>query len=307
LLSKKPIVALMYDFDKTLCTKDMQEYAFIPKLQMTPEAFWKESSDLAKKKKMDSILAYMWLMLDESHTHHISIHRSDFVEQGKALQLYPGVESWFDRISRFGSDLGLEVKHYIISSGLREIIEGSSIYKKFSEVFACEFYYDENDIACWPKNAVNYTTKTQFLFRINKGITDLSDDNSLNKYTPDDERVIPFRNMIYIGDGLTDVPCMKLVKVNGGYSIAVHKPNEEQKVEELILHQRVDFIALADYSAGLELEQIVRYMLCKMAIVDSLKRQSQKQIDAINKRLDFNKTHKLYKDVMESLLNGKKI
>lgn len=229
----KPVIALMYDFDKTLCTKDMQEYSFILKVQMSPADFWIESNALAKDKKMDKILAYMYLMLKKANAADQPIRRQDFVELGKDLEYFPGVEDWFSRITHFVEDMDVIVEHYIISSGLKEIIEGSSIYGFFSNVFACEFLYDVNGVACWPKNSVNYTTKTQFLFRINKGVLDLSNDSDLNKYTPEDDRPIPFRNMIYIGDGLTDVPCMKLVKANGGYSIAVYKEGERGKVEEL--------------------------------------------------------------------------
>jgi 2-hydroxy-3-keto-5-methylthiopentenyl-1-phosphate phosphatase len=214
---QKPVLALMYDFDKTLCTKDMQEYTFIPNVGMTPAEFWTESNTLAKERKMDGILAYMYVMLQKAHAARQSIRREDFVKLGKDLEFYPGVEDWFGRINQIGEDLGVKVEHFIISSGLQEIIEGSSIYKYFNKVFACEFLYDENDVACWPKNVVNYTTKTQFLFRINKGVLDISNDDDLNKYTPEDERPVPFRNMIYIGDGLTDVPCMKLVKANGAF------------------------------------------------------------------------------------------
>ena len=173
-MKKKPVVAILYDFDKTLCTKDMQEYTFIPNLGMTATDFWAESEKLSKDKKMDGILAYMYLMIDKARSAHIKIQREEFVKLGVDLELYPGVETWFERINRIGEDLGIKVEHYIISSGLREIIEGSSIYKHFREVFACEFLYDENNVACWPKNAVNYTTQTQFLFRINKGILDIS-------------------------------------------------------------------------------------------------------------------------------------
>ena len=232
----KTKIAILYDFDKTLCTKDMQEYTFIPKIKMKSKDFWKESNEQAKDEKMDSILSYMYLMLKKSDMTKQSIHREDFVLLGKDLEYYPGVEEWFDRINSFCRDMNVIVEHYIISSGLKEIIEGSSIYKYFKtskkeskhykiedRVFACEFLYDPSDVACWPKVVVNYTTKTQFLFRINKGILDISNDEDLNKFTPEDERYIPFRNMIYIGDGYTDVPCMKLVKLNGGHSIAVYK------------------------------------------------------------------------------------
>ena len=279
---QKPVLALMYDFDKTLCTKDMQEYTFIPNVGMTPAEFWTESNTLAKERKMDGILAYMYVMLQKAHAARQSIRREDFVKLGKDLEFYPGVEDWFGRINQIGEDLGVKVEHFIISSGLQEIIEGSSIYKYFNKVFACEFLYDENDVACWPKNVVNYTTKTQFLFRIKKGVLDISNDDDLNKYTPEDERPVPFRNMIYIGDGLTDVPCMKLVKANGGYSIAVYQKGKKRKVEDLIQHMRVDFIIPADYSEGSDLDTTVRDIICKMAMVDSLKNRTKAQMGAIS-------------------------
>lgn len=281
-MRKRPIIAIMYDFDKTLCTKDMQEYTFIPNVGMTAKEFWGESNTLARTKKMDGILAYMHVMLDKAHLAHKSIRREEFVKLGKDLEFYPGVESWFKRIDSIGSELGVKIEHYIISSGLREIIEGSSIFNCFKEVFACEFLYDENDVACWPKNVVNYTTKTQFLFRINKGVLDISKDEDLNKYTPEDDRRVPFRNMIYIGDGLTDVPCMKLVKTNGGYSIAVYQRKQRAKVEDLIIHNRVDFIELADYSENSGLDKTVRDIMCKMAMTDSLLKHTQEQLVQIS-------------------------
>lgn len=277
----KPIIALMYDFDKTLCTKDMQEYTFIPNVGMTAKDFWTESNSLAKEKKMDGILAYMHVMLERAHAARVPIRREDFVRMGKDLEFFPGVEGWFKRVNSIGKDLGVSVEHYIISSGLREIIEGSNIYKYFREVFACEYLYDENNVACWPKNAVNYTTKTQFLFRINKGVLDLSNDEALNRYSPEDERRVPFRNMVYIGDGLTDVPCMKLVKVNGGYSIAVYQKNRRDKVEDLLLHNRVDFIELADYTEGSDLDKTVRDIICKIAMTDSLVNHTKEQRNTI--------------------------
>lgn len=281
--SKKPIIALMYDFDKTLCTTDMQAYTFIPNLGMSANEFWAKASDLAEKHKMDRILAYMYLMLDEAHIHRKPIRRSDFVALGKDLELYHGVAEWFSRINRFGKEQGVTIKHYIISSGLREIIEGSSIYKEFDDVFAGEFLYDENGVACWPKNVVNYTTKTQFLFRINKGVLDISNDDDLNRFTPEEDRPVPFRNMIYIGDGLTDVPCMKLVKVNGGCSIAVYQKGKQAKVKDLILDQRVNFIEPADYSEGSQLDQITKDIIVKMAGVERLMEHTRKQMAAIKK------------------------
>jgi len=276
-MEEKTVIALLYDFDKTLCTKDMQEYTFIPKVGMTPEAFWDKSNALCVEKKMDGVLAYMYQMLRSADAAGTRIRREDFVSLGRDLEFFPGVESWFERMDALADTLDVTIEHYIISSGLREIIEGSSIFSHFREVFACEFLYDHNDIACWPKNAVNYTTKTQFLFRVNKGVLDISDDRTINNFTPEDERRIPFRSMIYIGDGLTDVPCMKLVKANGGCSIAVYPPEKRGKVFPLLRDGRVDFLEIADYSAGSCLETTVSRVVRKMALTDELVRRSAGQ------------------------------
>ena len=275
--TKKTIVAMMYDFDKTLCSKNMQEYSFIPNMGLSEEEFWTASNELSKERQMDGILAYMWLMINESKKNSKSIHRKDFVKLGKALEFYDGVSEWFDRINEYGKEVGVQVEHYIISSGLREIIEGSSIYKKFKDVYACEYMYDENDIACWPKNVVNYTTKTQFLFRINKGVSDLSDDKTLNDFVPEDERRVPFRNMIYIADGITDVPCMKLVKTNGGYSIAVYQKKKKEQADALLKNDRVNFVAQANYKEDSELDKLVKDVISEIALKDRLVRKNLKQ------------------------------
>ncbi len=274
-------LALMYDFDRTLCTKDMQEYSFIPNVNMTPEEFWMEANNMASEQKMDRVLAYMFMMLDKARSARQSVRRESFVALGHDLEFYPGVESWFDRIGAFAQGLGVQVEHYIISSGLREIIEGSTIYRHFKEVFACEFLYDVDNVAQWPKNVVNYTTKTQFLFRINKGTLDLSDDRTVNEYVPEDRRPVPFRNMLYIGDGMTDVPCMKLVKVNGGWSIAVYQQGRQETAVGLLRDGRADFIFEADYSQGGELESTVMDIIRKMAVTDTLKRRSVNQAEQI--------------------------
>ena len=275
--TKKPVVAIMYDFDKTLCTKNMQEYSFIPDIGLSVEEFWSAANNLSRSLQMDGILAYMWQMINESRKNSKSIHRKDFVKLGNSLEFYDGVNEWFDRINNYGKEAGVQVEHYVISSGLKEIIEGSSIYKKFKEVYACEFMYDENDTACWPKNVVNYTTKTQFLFRINKGVSDLSDDKSLNNYIPEDERRVPFRNMIYIADGITDVPCMKLVKVNGGYSIAVYQKKKKEQANELLRDNRVNYIVQADYKENSELDKLIKDVISEIGAKDRLVRLQLKQ------------------------------
>lgn len=261
---EKPIIAIMYDFDKTLTTKDMQEYTFIPKLGMSAEAFWQKADVLAQAQGMDSILAYMKLMLDESRNHAQPIRRSDFVSLGKNLEFFPGVISWFAALNTLGSSMGLEIQHFIISSGLREIIEGSAIGKEFKRIYACEYFYDENGVATWPKLSVNYTAKTQFLFRINKGVLDVHEDKALNAYTAESERSVPFSNMMYIGDGLTDVPCMKLVKQNGGKSIAVYAKGKEATSYRLMKEERINFFTEADYTTEGELFSLVKTILVQM-------------------------------------------
>ncbi|MFA6784600.1 MAG: HAD family hydrolase [Sphaerochaeta sp.] len=283
-MSTTTTVAIMYDFDKTLTTKDMQEYTFIPKLGMQADEFWSKANALAKNEQMDNILAYMKLMLDESKKHSQPIRRNDFVSLGKNLEFYPGVFSWFDLVDKKAKEVGIVVEHYIISSGLKEIIEGSQIGEKFKRIYASEYLYDENGVAVWPKLSVNYTAKTQFLFRINKGVLDVSEDKKLNDYTPETNRSVPFRNMIYIGDGLTDVPCMKLVKNNGGKSIAVHKPGELGICSQLMVEQRIDFYTEANYSPNKELFSLVSIILQKMQAENELEVMHQQMLDTATEK-----------------------
>ena len=217
----KPIIALLYDFDKTLCTQDMQNYAFIPSLGMDPDAFWKEANTFGWQQEMDGILAYMYTMLRKCRELGIPLTRESLVEKGRSIELFPGVKEWFGRINAFGESLGVEIEHYVLSSGLKEIIEGSGISHEFKMVYASEFYYDETGTPVWPKLDVNFTAKTQFVYRINKGVLAVSNDKDLNASMPDDSKRIPFTNMIYVGDGLSDVPCMKMMRAYGGQAVAV--------------------------------------------------------------------------------------
>jgi len=287
-MQQKPTIAIMYDFDKTLTTKDMQEYTFIPKLGMEASSFWAKANALAQQEEMDRILAYMKLMLDESKRRSQPIRRDDFVALGANLEFFPGVLSWFGDIERKGQELGLVIDHYIISSGLREIIEGSVVGGRFKRIYASEYLYDENGVAVWPKLSVNYTAKTQFLFRINKGVLDVFEDKKLNNFTPENSRPVPFTNMIYIGDGLTDVPCMKLVKNNGGMSIAVHKPGDLETSHKLMCEQRIDFFTEADYSADKELFALVSTILTKMQADNLLAMEHQRMSTAAHTIKDIN-------------------
>ena len=278
---ERPVVAIMYDFDKTLCTKDMQDYGFIPSLNMQPSDFWRKVNLFGSAQEMDGVLAYLYTMIEERKRAGNPITRENLVDCGRSIELYKGVDNWFDRCNRYGAAQGVQVEHYVISSGLREIIEGSGIADKFTKIFACEFCYDENGAAIWPKAAVNYTNKTQFVYRINKGVPDISNDIDLNRSMPEDDKRVPFTNMIYIGDGLSDVPCMKMMKAYGGTAIAVYQDNNKGKVEELLLRDRVDFIFPADYSENSRLNHTVHNLIKKIAIADELTKENARQLKAI--------------------------
>lgn len=254
-MNEKPIFALMYDFDKTLSPRNMQEYAFISDIGMTPEAFWAECDKTMYENHMDQILAYMYVMFKKARGKFL-FTRDTLRSLGKGVELFGGVESWFDRVNAYAEKHGMKAEHYIISSGLKEIIEGTAIADKFERIYAAEYCYDEDGVPCWPAMAVNYTSKTQFLYRINKGVLDVTENDLLNEFMPEEKRRVPFRNMVYIGDGLTDVPCMKLVRANGGHSIAVYR-DEKDSGNKLLLKGRVDYLLKADYTEGSDMEKTV--------------------------------------------------
>ena len=280
-MTKRPIVAFLYDFDKTLCTTDMEDYAFIPSLGYTPSEFWAKANGFGRENKMDGLLAYMYTMIRECAAQGIRLDRDYLVRSGEAIELFPGVREWFARITAYGTDLGVEVEHYVISSGLSEVIEGSGIAHEFKQIYACEFYYDEHGLAAWPKLDVNFTNKTQFVYRFNKGILDIARDKELNDSMPDDSKRVPFTNMVYVGDGLSDVPCMKMMRAYGGQAIAVYQQSNRAGVEKLLQDGRVDFIFPADYREGTELDKTVHNILRKMAVADALSEKNAEQLRAI--------------------------
>ena len=277
---EKPIVAILYDFDKTLCTRDMQEYTFIPSVGMEPHEFWAESDKLAKTEQMDTILSYMYCMLHFSNLCGKPIHRESLYACGEHVEYHPGVEGWFERINAYGDKVGVQVEHYVLSSGLKEIIEGTSIARYFTKIFACEFMYVDG-VAAWPKMAVNYTGKTQFVYRINKGVLDISNNADVNNSKPEEERRVFFPNMIYIGDGLTDVPCMKLVKQSGGHSIALYQHSSLEVATPLLKHSRVDWMFEADYTEGSELDVAMHLILDKLANDNRLRSLNRTQKESL--------------------------
>ena len=282
-MERKPIIAFLYDFDKTLCTTDMQDYTFIPALGYTPGEFWGIANRFGYDNHMDGLLAYMYTMIDECRKKNIRLDRAYLNECGRAIRLFPGVREWFARINAFGRELGVEIEHYVLSSGLREIIEGSGISQEFREIYACEFFYNEEGIASWPKLDVNFTNKTQFVYRINKGVLDIANDKDLNASMPDDSKRIPFTNMIYVGDGLSDVPCMKMMRAYGGQAVAVYQKSNRAGVEELLRFGRVDFIFPADYSDGSMLDTTMKNIVRKMAIADALHEEQQLQLRSLGR------------------------
>lgn len=276
---EKTLVAIIYDFDKTLCDKDMQEYSFIPNLGMDPKDFWIETDKFVNKEKMDKILGCMYMMLHKTKINNKYITKEYLNNLGKDINFFPGIAEWFERINKYGENLGLKIEHYIISSGLKEIIEGTTISKYFKEIYACEFLYDENNNAAWPKMSVNYTTKTQFLSRINKGVLDISDDYSLNKKMLEENRRISTKNMIYLGDGFTDIPSMRMTRENGGYAIAVYQNSDKKIVKNLISENRIDFYSKADYREDSDIDKLIKNILKDISIKSELKNLHKKQIN----------------------------
>ncbi len=256
---------MIYDFDGTLSPGNMQEFGFIQATGKTKEEFWDKNRKLAEGKDANGILTYMYLMLDEAKKNNISLTRESFQNFGKNVELFRGVKQWFSLINEYGDSIGLNVKHYINSSGLKEMIEGTPIAHEFENIYACSFLYDKNGSAYWPAVAVDYTTKTQFVFKINKGIKQVSDNIKVNQYIPDNKRPIPFPRMIYFGDGETDVPCMKMVKEHGGHAIAVYNNHGKELIaQQLIRDGRANFMCSANYSKGGIMHMVVRRILDKI-------------------------------------------
>ncbi len=247
----KKTIALVYDFDGTLSPKPMQEYTFLPKIGEDPKTFWKEVNRLTKEHEAEGLITYMHLMYKKAKAQGVNISRDDLVDLGRHVELFAGVEEWFGRIKAYvkaQADTAISVRHYLISSGLKEILEGTTIYNRFHNVFASEYFFEAYDLP-YPKRVITDTSKTQYLFRINKGIEDLT--KSINSHMPEIERPIPFSNMIYFGDGETDVPSMAVMRKNGGHAIAVYPPRGNSKnCKELFHADRVDFFASADYGEG---------------------------------------------------------
>ena len=252
-------LAIMYDFDKTLSTTDMQNYTFIPNLGMTPEEFWGSTSEFTRKEGVERILSYMYMMVEQCRKKGIKLTREYLRDCGKNIEFFKGVEGWFKRINAYGLKKGIKVEHYLVSSGTKEIIEGCSIYNEFTQAYGCEFYFNEEGVPVWPKLAINYTQKTQFFFRIAKGVVDVTNDNAVNEKNKNLK--IPYRNIVYLGDGMTDIACMTLIKKNGGRSIAIYPQDQSEKVKQIYDDGRCNYICSADYSEGSELDNLMKLII----------------------------------------------
>lgn len=267
---KLPVLAICYDFDKTLSPDDMQAQGYIQSVGYDIDAFWKKTNELAETNNMDQISAYMLMMTQEA-VGNLVLNKKALAEYGAKVQLFPGVKEWFERIRAYGKERGVIVEHYIISSGIKEMIEGTSVADSFEKIYACSFYYNDRGVATWPAQIVNYTNKTQFLFRIEKGVLDVNDAGVNDYFSPENVRV-PFRNMVYIGDSDTDVPCMKLVNSSGGFSIGVYNSETKDKVKvyKMMRENRIKYFAPADYSEESELDALVKNIIDRTAYSEAL-------------------------------------
>ena len=271
---ERPVLAICYDFDKTLSPDDMQAQGYIQSVGYDVGRFWDETNILAKKNEMDQNSAYMLKMVMEAEG-NLVFTKKTLADYGSRVKLFDGVEGWFERVREYGEKMGVTVEHYIISSGLKEMIEGTSIARAgaFEKIYASSFYYNEKGVAKWPAQIINYTNKTQYLFRISKGVLDVNDPG-VNDYFPPDKIRVPFRNMVYIGDSDTDIPCMKLVNTYGGHSIGVYNPytGEKEKVYKMIRDNRIKYFAPADYTEGSELDLLIKDIIERTAKNERLER-----------------------------------
>lgn len=316
----RPVVAICYDFDKTLSPDDMQAQGFIQSVGYGVSEFWQESNGLAENNDMDQNLSYMFKMMEAAEG-RVLFTKEALLNYGAQVRLFPGVEDWFRRIRDYGAAHDVIVEHYIISSGLKEMIEGTAIAGEFEKIYASAFFYNDKGVPKWPAQVVNYTNKTQFLFRIEKGVLDINDPGVNESFAPEDLRV-PFRNMIYIGDSDTDIPCMKLVNTYGGYSIGVYNANtlDKTKVYKMMREGRIRYYAPADYSEGTQLDKLVKAIIertaanerleeihfrCKKENIEADKQNSEEDREktdlliALESSRSFARTHEMIKKLSQ--------
>ncbi len=294
---RKPKMAICYDFDKTLSPDDMQSFTLIPSFGIDKSDFWRESNALAKNNFMDNNLAWMYELIKYSQFKGKSLQKDYFRAIGADVKLYNGVETWFDKTTAYAKARKIKLEHYIISSGLKEIIEGSAIKTKINRIYASSYYYDTDGVARWPAQAINYTNKTQYIFRIAKGIMEEYDE-SVNDSMPNEKLRIPYENIVYIGDSATDIPCMRLVKSKGGYSIGVYDPEKDNraKVYQLYSDGRLNFYAPADYSTDGLLFTYMKQIINEVAAREKMKTEQM----ILKKPADYYRSKKELVDIIEN-------
>lgn len=276
----RPVVAICYDFDKTLTPDNMQAQGYLQSINYEDQdEFWAETNQLAREHEMDTNLAWMYLMLKGSFGKKF-FRREMLAGYGAKVELYNGVKEWFGRVRRYGEERGILVEHYVISSGLKEMIEGTAVAGEFEKIYGSSFFYDKHGLAMWPAQVINYTNKTQFLFRVSKGVLDINDD-AVNDYFPPDQIRVPTKNMVYIGDSFTDIPCMKVVNSFGGHSIGVYDPDtgNTEHVRKLLKENRIRYYAPADYTEGSQLDELIKMILDKTIAVAKLDKAYFTQLD----------------------------
>jgi len=305
----RPVLAICYDFDKTLSPDDMQAQGYIQAVYDGDVAsFWTESNNMAETNDMDTNLAYMYMMVKKARG-RIVLTKKSLQEYGSKVTLFPGVEEWFERIREYGKAHGVIVEHYIISSGLKEMIEGTSVAQAgaFEKIYASSFYFDNDDVPVWPAQVINYTNKTQFLFRIEKGVLDIN-DTGVNDYFPPEDIRVPFRNIVYIGDSDTDIPCMKLVNTNGGHSIGVYNNDtlDKTKVYKMLHDKRIKYFAPADYTEDSKLDVLVKAIIDRTAaheVLEGIHYECKDERDRNDTRKSSNEEKRKRLDLILSL-NG---
>lgn len=272
-MKKNNIVAICYDYDKTLAPEEsVYSYGYFDKFGIKDERiFWDEITSNKILSKMDNILASLYYGIYRAKKNGHPLKKQDFVEYGKNARYYKGVETWFDRINAYAKSIGLEIEHYIISANVKEFIESTSIAKHFKKIYASSYIYDENNEPVWPERVVNYTSKTQYLYRIKKNILNETDSRVNEKIDSKSFR-IPFQNMIYVGDSVTDIPCMSILAKEGGNAIGVYEdlPAKKELMLKLFKQKRINNYCFADYSENSEMEKTVFHILDKIKIKNEL-------------------------------------
>lgn len=287
-MAKRPTkIALIYDFDETLSNGYMQDFSLIPSLGMKPNTFWKKANTWSADQEADQITGSMYYFMKTAKEKNVRLTRNFFKKCGENIEYFAGVEKWFERINEYGRKLDLDVEHYLISSGYEEILAGAKIRKYFKDMFACSYAYGDDGLPVWPARVINYSIKVQFLSKINKGLCKI-DDVAVNEFMPEELRPIPFNRMIYFGDGMTDIPSMKLTKERGGNAIAVYDQSSTGKYKalRLLIDNRVNFALHADYRENKELDRVVKTILDRIATerdLDILKAREEKKKQLIKR------------------------